>query len=192
MGLSGRVLLKVKELQVQHDRLSRENKQRQLQLDNSQDALNKQKLKHDEVRRELQTLQRELKGVQDEAQVKAGAAERLSLELQTKQGHVCTMEGQLDAARTLTQNLKLEVKRLEVELEKLQTISTEASLFSTPCWNTTSPREINAEKQEDKSGQKEDGDSRGQHVRVSMPTLSRTTLTFPINTWEPEHSCSNI
>ena len=45
VGLSGRVLLKVKELQVQQDRLSRENKQRQLQLDNSQDALNKQKIK---------------------------------------------------------------------------------------------------------------------------------------------------
>ena len=45
VGLSGRVLHKVKDLQVQQDRLSRENKQRQLQLDNSQDALNKQKIK---------------------------------------------------------------------------------------------------------------------------------------------------
>uniref|UniRef100_A0A3Q4G445 Centromere protein Cenp-F N-terminal domain-containing protein n=1 Tax=Neolamprologus brichardi TaxID=32507 RepID=A0A3Q4G445_NEOBR len=32
VGLSGRVLQKVKELQIHHERLSRENKQKQLQL----------------------------------------------------------------------------------------------------------------------------------------------------------------
>ncbi|KAK0131058.1 Centromere protein F [Merluccius polli] len=183
VGLSGRVLHKVKELQVQQDRLSRENKQKQLQLDNSQDALYKQKVKHDEVRQELQTIQRELKGVQEEARVKTSAAERLSLELQTKQSQVCSLEGQLDAARTLTQNLTLEVKRLEVELEKLQTSSRDASLFSTPCWNTTSPSDHNTGKQEDRSGQRGDEDSRALHQQLqfsdtptgSLPRHSRGT-----------------
>ena len=45
VGLSGRVLQKVKELQVQHDRLSRETKQKQLQLDTIQTNLEKQTLK---------------------------------------------------------------------------------------------------------------------------------------------------
>lgn len=42
VGLSGRVLQKVKELQVHQERLSRENKQKQLQLDNIHTSLEKQ------------------------------------------------------------------------------------------------------------------------------------------------------
>lgn len=45
VGLSGRVLQKVKELQVHHERLSRENKQKQLQIDNIQAGLDKQTVK---------------------------------------------------------------------------------------------------------------------------------------------------
>ena len=42
VGLSGRVLQKVKELQVNQERLSRESKQKQLQLDNIHTSLEKQ------------------------------------------------------------------------------------------------------------------------------------------------------
>lgn len=45
VGLSGRVLQKVKELQVHQDRLTRENKQKQLQLDNVHTSLEKQTVK---------------------------------------------------------------------------------------------------------------------------------------------------
>ncbi len=45
VGLSGRVLQKVKELQVHQERLSRENKQKQLQLDNIHSSLEKQTAK---------------------------------------------------------------------------------------------------------------------------------------------------
>lgn len=45
VGLSGRVLQKVKELQVHQERLSRENKQKQLQIDNVQASLEKQTVK---------------------------------------------------------------------------------------------------------------------------------------------------
>lgn len=45
VGLSGRVLQKVKELQVHQERLSRENKQKQLQIDNIQTGLQKQTAK---------------------------------------------------------------------------------------------------------------------------------------------------
>uniref|UniRef100_A0A3P9PKM7 Centromere protein Cenp-F N-terminal domain-containing protein n=1 Tax=Poecilia reticulata TaxID=8081 RepID=A0A3P9PKM7_POERE len=45
VGLSGRVLQKVKELQVFKERLSRENKQKQLQLDNIHTSLEKQTAK---------------------------------------------------------------------------------------------------------------------------------------------------
>lgn len=45
MGLSGRSLQKVKELQVQQERLNRERQQKQLQLDSTQTSLNKQTVK---------------------------------------------------------------------------------------------------------------------------------------------------
>uniref|UniRef100_A0A8C7G5J9 Centromere protein Cenp-F N-terminal domain-containing protein n=1 Tax=Oncorhynchus kisutch TaxID=8019 RepID=A0A8C7G5J9_ONCKI len=45
VGLSGRALQKVKELQVQQERLNRERQQKQLQLDSTQTSLNKQTVK---------------------------------------------------------------------------------------------------------------------------------------------------
>lgn len=65
------------------------------------------------MRGELQSVQRELQMVQDEAKAAVNSRERLSQELQTKQAQVCSLEGQLDAARTLNSKLSQEVKRLE-------------------------------------------------------------------------------
>lgn len=53
--------------------------------------------------------------VQDGAKAAVNSRERLSQELQTKQAQVCSLEGQLDAARTLNNKLSQEVKRLESE-----------------------------------------------------------------------------
>ncbi|MCJ8734176.1 hypothetical protein PDJAM_G00232300 [Pangasius djambal] len=140
-GLSGLVLKKVQELQVHNEKLSRERQQRQLQLDNSEAALHKQKQKYEEVRVELGAVQRELVGAREQVQGEARTRDRLTQELQAKVAQVCTLEGQLDSSRTLVQNLTQEVKRLEAELEKLQKESVlgDSMLFSTPCWNMTSP-----------------------------------------------------
>lgn len=157
VGLSGWVQQKVKELQVHQERLSRENKQKQLQLDNIHTSLEKQTAKvqagghveshiqvfnsiqhhhqlvfssqilkyvllflllllfpvqYEEVRGELQYLQKELRGVREEAKTAVTSSERLTQELQTKQAQVCSLEGQVDAARTLNNKLALEIKRL--------------------------------------------------------------------------------
>lgn len=167
VGLSGRVLQKVKELQVHQERLSRENKQKQLQLDNIHTSLEKQTVKYEEVRGELQSVQRELQSVRDEAKAAVTSRERLTQELQTKQAQVCSFEGQLDAARTLNNKLTQEVKRLEAELEKLQNSSRSAdtTLFSTPCWNITSPWEQNGSRKEERPGHRDEGQSRVRHNR---------------------------
>ncbi|XP_044061055.1 centromere protein F isoform X2 [Siniperca chuatsi] len=167
VGLSGRVLQKVKELQVHQERLSRENKQKQLQLDSIHTSLEKQTTKYEEVRGELQSVQRELQSVRDEAKAAVTSRERLTQELQTKQAQVCSFEGQLDAARTLNNKLTQEVKRLEAELEKLQNSnrSADTTLFSTPCWNTTSPWEHNGSRKEERPGHRDEGQSRAHHIR---------------------------
>lgn len=169
VGLSGRVLQKVKELQLHQDRLSRENKQKQLQLDNINTSLEKQTAKYEEVRGELQFVQRELQSVRDEAKAAVTAKERLTQDLQTKQAQICSFEGQLDAARTLNNKLTQEVKRLEAELEKLQNSrSADTTLFSTPCWSSTSPWEHNGNRREENPGHRDDGQSRASHIRQRL------------------------
>ncbi|XP_039975503.1 trichohyalin isoform X2 [Xiphias gladius] len=178
VGLSGRVLQKVKELQLHHERLSRENKQKQLQLDNIHTSLEKQTVKYEEVRGELQSVQRELQSVREEAKAAVISRERLTQELQIKQAQVCSLEGQLDAARTLNNKMTQEVKRLEAELEKLQNSSRSAdtTLFSTPCWNTSSPWEQNGSRKEERPGQRDEGQSRALQIRrlqfSDVPTAS--------------------
>lgn len=165
-GLSGLVLQKVRELQAHNEKLSRERQQRQLQLDNSEAALHKQKQKYEDVRVELAAVQRELVGVREGAQAEARAKERLAQELQVKATQVCSVENQLESARALAQKLAQEVKRLEAELEKLQkeSISGESLLFSTPSWNMNSPWDQSVSK----NNLRGEEDSKAHHVRQQL------------------------
>ncbi|KAL6480363.1 hypothetical protein MHYP_G00113960 [Metynnis hypsauchen] len=183
-GLSGRILQKVQELQAHNEKLNRERQQRQLQLDNSEAALHKQKQKYEEVRVELAAVQRELVGVREGAQAEGRARERLAQELQTKAAHVCALENQLESAKTLTQKLTQEVKRLEAELEKLQkdSLSGDSMLFSTPCWNMNSPWDQNG----GKSGLRGECDIKAHHVRQQLlfgdspkPSVGGVSSLFP-------------
>lgn len=181
MGLTGHVLQKVKQLQAQNEKLNKEKQQRQLQLDNSEAALHKQKQKHEEVRVELAAVQRELGGVREAAQAEVRTRERLTHDLQVKTGQVHSLEGQLESAKKLTQNLTQEIKRLEAELEKLQkgNGSGESTLFSTPCWNTSSPWDNNG-------GFRVESESKAQHARqqlqfgdVPKPSAAGASSPFP-------------
>ncbi|KAM3612888.1 uncharacterized protein V6R79_016453 [Siganus canaliculatus] len=181
VGLSGLVLQKVKELQVHHDRLSRENKQKQLQLDNINTCLEKQTVKNEEVRGELHSVQRDLQRVQDEAKAAVTSRDRLTQELQTKQAQVCSFEGQLDAARNLNNKLTQEVKRLEAELEKIQNSSRSAdtTLFSTPSWNTASPWEHNGNRPDERQGYRDEGQSRTLNSRQRLQFSDAATASLP-------------
>ncbi|KAL0973884.1 hypothetical protein UPYG_G00212390 [Umbra pygmaea] len=154
LGLPSRALQKVRELQVQQERLNRERQQKQLQLDSTQTSLHKQTVKYEQVRGELQSAQRDMQVAREEVQAGISARERLSQELQVKQAQVCSLEGQLASTRTLTHNLEKQVKRLEAELEKLQNFSSsgDSMLFSTPGWNMTSPWDHNGSRQEGREG----------------------------------------
>uniref|UniRef100_A0A8C1JUQ1 Centromere protein F-like n=1 Tax=Cyprinus carpio TaxID=7962 RepID=A0A8C1JUQ1_CYPCA len=180
VGLTGHVLQKIQQLQAQNEKLGKEKQQRQLQLDSSEAALHKQKQKYEEVRVELATVQRELGGVREVVQVEARARERLSHDLQVKTGQVHSLEGQLESSRKLTQNLTQEIKRLEAELEKQQkgNGSGESMLFSTPCWNMSSPWDNNG-------GFRAESESKTQHARqlqfgdVPKPSVGGASSPFP-------------
>ncbi|XP_054647177.1 centromere protein F isoform X3 [Dunckerocampus dactyliophorus] len=181
VGLSGRALQKVKELQIHQERLSRESKQKQLQLDNIQISHDKQTVKYEEVRGELQAVQRELQSVREEAKLAVTTGQRLSQELQTKQAQVCSLEGQLDAARTLSNKLTQEVKRLEAELEKLynSSRSTDTTPFSTPCWSTGSPWEHHGSRKGDRMSQREEAESRSVHIRQRLQFSEAPSTLLP-------------
>ncbi|KAK2849006.1 hypothetical protein Q5P01_008840 [Channa striata] len=181
VGLPGRVLQKVKELQVQQQQLSRENKQKQLQLDNIHTCYEKQTVKYEEVRGELQSMQRELQSIQGEAKAAVISRERLNQDLQTKQAQVCSLEGQLDSARTLNDRLLKEVKRLEAELEKLQNScrSADNTLFSTPCWTSASPWEKSESRKEGRSGQRDGEQCQAPHIRQQLQFSDMATTSVP-------------
>ncbi|XP_036404257.1 centromere protein F [Megalops cyprinoides] len=170
-GLSGRALQKVRELQDHQERLQRERQQRQVQLDNAEAALNKQKLKYEEVRAELVGVQRDLQSTQEEVQAGARVQDRLIQELQVKQAQVCSLQGQLDSAHSLSHSLAQEVKRLKAELEKLQNASSsgDSVLFSTPYWNMSTPQEHNRSWWERDDGH--GGGADGKHVRQQLQFL---------------------
>ncbi|KAK7140982.1 hypothetical protein R3I93_015203 [Phoxinus phoxinus] len=181
VGLTGHVLQKVKQLQAQNEKLNKEKQQRQLQLDNSDAALHKQKQKYEEVRVELAVLQRELGGEREAVQAEVRTRDRLSHDLQVKTAQVHSLEGQLQSAKKQTQNLTQEIKRLEAELEKLQkgNASGESTLFSTPCWNLSSPWDNNG-------GFRAESESKTQHVRqqlqfgdVPKPSVGGSSTPFP-------------
>ncbi|XP_056106388.1 centromere protein F [Rhinichthys klamathensis goyatoka] len=181
VGLTGHVLQKVKQLQAQNEKLNKEKQQRQLQLDNSEAALHKQKQKYEEVRVELAVLQRELGGEREAVQAEVRTRDRLSHDLQVKTAQVHSLEGQLQSAKKQTQNLTQEIKRLEAELEKLQkgNGSGESTLFSTPCWNLSSPWDNNG-------GFRAESEGKTQHVRqqlqfgdVPKPSVGGASTPFP-------------
>ena len=68
-------------------------------------------LQSEDVRTELVAVQRELAGVREQAQGEVRARERQAQESQARQALVCSLEGQLDASHTLTNNLTKEIKR---------------------------------------------------------------------------------
>ncbi|XP_052005174.1 centromere protein F-like [Xyrauchen texanus] len=181
VGLSGQVLQKVKQLQSQNEKLNKERQQRQLQLDNSEIALHRQKQKYADVRVELVALQRELGGVREAAHADVQARDRLVHEVQVKTSQVHSLEGQLESAKNLTQSLTQEIKQLEAELEKLQkgNGSGDSMLFSTPCWNMSSPRDHN-------DGFRVESEIKSQHVRqqlqfgdIPKPSVSAAFSPFP-------------
>ncbi|XP_051942716.1 centromere protein F isoform X2 [Hippocampus zosterae] len=178
-GLSGRVLQKVKELQTHHERLSRENKQKQLQLDNIHVSHDKQTVKYEEVRVELHAVRKELQSACEEAQVAVNGGHRLTQELQTKQAQVCSLEGQLEASRSLNNKLTQEIKRLEAELEKLQNSnrSADSTPFSTPCWSTSSPWDHHGSRKDERTVQNEESRSSPPiRLRLQFPDASAASL----------------
>ncbi|XP_067831683.1 centromere protein F-like [Heptranchias perlo] len=132
--LSSRALQKVSEYESQLDKLKRERQQKQLQLDSLEVAFQKQNQKLEGERNENATLKRETQSLTEARNNLEKARQRLCHEIQVKEALVCSLEGQLLAAKKQIDDLEQELKRLESELERRQRVPApaECQLHPTP------------------------------------------------------------
>ncbi|XP_072407076.1 uncharacterized protein [Chiloscyllium punctatum] len=132
--LSSKALQKISEYEIQLEKLKKERQQKQLQLDSLEDAFRKHNQKLEDERNENVALKRETQGLTEARNSLEKTQQRLCHEIQVKEALVCSLEGQLLAAKKQIDNLEQELKRLEAELERSQRASTptECQLHLTP------------------------------------------------------------
>ncbi|XP_060711540.1 centromere protein F-like [Hemiscyllium ocellatum] len=132
--LSSKALQKISEYETQLEKLKKERQQKQLQLDSLEDAFRKHNQKLEDERNENVALKRDTQGLTEARNSLEKAQQRLCHEIQVKEALVCSLEGQLLAAKKQIDNLEQELKRLEAELERSQRASTptECQLHLTP------------------------------------------------------------
>ncbi|XP_069501241.1 early endosome antigen 1-like [Ambystoma mexicanum] len=138
VGLPSRALQKISEQERQLEQLSKEKQQKQLQLEALETSLHKQKQKLDEGRAELAAVTHEKQSLAELNTGTERVRQRLVQELQVKDAQVCSLQGQLSAAKKEISSLEQELKRCRAELEKLQGSGKlgESHLFPTPPWSS--------------------------------------------------------
>uniref|UniRef100_UPI00398EF13B centromere protein F-like n=1 Tax=Pristiophorus japonicus TaxID=55135 RepID=UPI00398EF13B len=136
--LSSRALRKISEYEGQLEKLKKERQQKQLQLDSLEVAFQKQNQKLEGERDENAALKREAQSLTEEGNSLEKARQRLCHEIQVKETLVCSLEGQLLAAKKQVDNLEQRLKRLEAELERSQRTSAPADCQLHPATPTKS------------------------------------------------------
>ncbi|XP_078284250.1 centromere protein F-like [Rhinoraja longicauda] len=118
--LPSRAVQKITEYESQLERLKVEQQQKQIQLDSLEAAFQKQNLKLEGERNDNGSLRREAQNLTEACGNLEKAQQRLGHEIQVKEALVCSLEGQLLAARKQNDTQEHEIKRLEAELERRQ------------------------------------------------------------------------
>ncbi|XP_032871315.1 centromere protein F-like isoform X3 [Amblyraja radiata] len=127
--LSSRAVQKIAEYESHVEKLKKERQQKQIQLDSLEVAFQKQNQKLEGERNENSSLKREAQNLTEACGNLEKAQRRLSHEIQVKEALVCSLEGQLLAARNQNDKQEQEIKRLVAELERSQRASTTTSEY---------------------------------------------------------------
>ncbi|XP_072887313.1 uncharacterized protein [Hemitrygon akajei] len=136
-GLPSRAAQKIAEYESQLEKFKKERQQKQLQLDSLEVAFQKENKKLEDEKNENASLKRETQSLKEACTNLEKAQQRFCHEIQVKEALVCSLEGQLVAARKQIDEQEQEIKRLEAELERSQRASagTEHHLLPTPTKN---------------------------------------------------------
>lgn len=117
-GLSAFVLNKVTEIEKQNDRLVKESKQKQFQLESLEAALQKQKRLTDEAKTQTSVQKRELQTLAESCQELERNRQKAVHELQTKEALVSCLEGQLSKSKQCLEGETSRTTQLKTDLER--------------------------------------------------------------------------
>ncbi|XP_019625667.1 PREDICTED: centromere protein F-like [Branchiostoma belcheri] len=126
-GLPTRALQKVTEIEANLEKLKKEQKQRQFQMDSLEQTLQKTKRNLEEEKNKVTIMKRENQTLVESCEDLQKKREKIQHDLQTKESLVSCMEGQLSHAKASldtetgrNHQLKGDLERVEQELAKAQ------------------------------------------------------------------------
>ena len=119
-GLPGRALIKIQEMEKKLDRLCKEQKQRQFQMEQVEASHQKQIRKTEEEKSKYSDLKHENQSLSESCQRIERNREKLQHDIQNKDTHIACLEGKLSHAK---QSLDAEINkaaRMKTDLERAQ------------------------------------------------------------------------
>lgn len=118
-GLTGNVLKNITELERHNERLLKDNKQRQFQLDSLDATLQKQKKLTEEERSQSASLKRDIQSLTESCQELERNRQKSLHELQTKDSRISILEGQLGKVKQTLETESAKTAHIKAEFEKL-------------------------------------------------------------------------
>ncbi|CAI5798145.1 Hypothetical predicted protein [Podarcis lilfordi] len=135
VGLPSRALRAIAEVEQRLERLQKERQQKQVQLDTLEAMMHKQRQKHEEERASWALLSQENRSLAEACEQVERSRQRLAQELQAKEAQLSCLEAQLAQATRRQAELEEELRRCQIELDKLQSQSHLALL--PPRWGSS-------------------------------------------------------
>lgn len=119
-GLSVHVLEKITELERQTERLVKDSKQKQFQIETQTAALAKQKRLTDEEKDKTATLKRENQTLSESCDDIERTKQKLQHEIQSKEGRLSCVEGQVSRLKQSLDNEICKHSQTKADLERAQ------------------------------------------------------------------------
>ncbi|XP_053133591.1 uncharacterized protein LOC128337063 [Hemicordylus capensis] len=123
VGLPAQALRAIAEVEQRLERAQKERQQKQVQLDTLEAVMHKQKQKHAEEKASGALLSQQNRGLAEACEQTERARQRLAQELQAKEAQLSCLEAQLAQAARHQAELEEELRRCQVELNRLQSRS---------------------------------------------------------------------
>ncbi|XP_042294897.1 centromere protein F-like [Sceloporus undulatus] len=137
VGLPAQALRAIAEVEHRLERLQKERQQKQVQLDTLEAVMHKQRLKHEEEKASWALLSQENRSLAETCEQMERVRQRLAQELQAKDAQLSCLKAQLTQATRCQAEVEEELRRCQVELEKLQSRSDLVLL--PPRWGSPAP-----------------------------------------------------
>ncbi|XP_060110474.1 centromere protein F-like [Heteronotia binoei] len=138
VGLPVQALRAIAEVEQRLERLQKERQQKQVQLDTLEAIMHKQRKKHEEERVSWSLISQQNRSLAEAREQTERARQRLAQELQAKEAQQGCLEAQLAQATRRQADLEEELRRCQLELERLHSRS--KLVLPSSSWSSPTPR----------------------------------------------------